>query len=51
MKNDDQKILEIWGKIPKGCFTLHGIIFPMSQFEAVLTAWFSGAPLPNPIKI
>jgi hypothetical protein len=48
MKNDNQIILEIRGKIPKGCFTLHGGIFPMSQFEEVLTAWFRGEALPTP---
>jgi len=48
MKNENQKILEIWEKIPQGCFTLHGVIFPMSQFEEVLTAWFSDKPLPAP---
>jgi hypothetical protein len=47
MKNENQNILELWKRLPKGCFTLQGVIFPKSQFEEVLTAWFSDKPLPT----
>jgi hypothetical protein len=48
MKNENQRILQVWEKIPKDCFTLHGVIFPKSQFQEVLEAWFNGEPLPTP---
>jgi hypothetical protein len=50
MNNDNQNTLELWEKIPHGCFTLHGSIFPKSQLEEVLQAWFGDKPLPNPQK-
>jgi hypothetical protein len=48
MRNENEKILEIWKKIPQDCFTLQGVIFPKSQFQEVLEAWFSDKPLPKP---
>jgi hypothetical protein len=46
MENENEDILEIWKNLPKDCFTLQGVIFPKSQFQEVLEAWFSDEPLP-----
>jgi hypothetical protein len=47
MKNENQKNFDPCGKIPKGCFTVGGILFPVSQYEEVLEAWFAEKPLPK----
>jgi len=31
MKNENQNILELWKRLPKGCFTLQGVIFPKAN--------------------
>lgn len=33
--------------IPVGTFAIGNTLFPASQFEEVLLAWFGGTPLPE----
>lgn len=41
------KINLLADEIPVGTFAIGDIRYPDSQFEAVLTAWLTGAPLPQ----
>jgi hypothetical protein len=39
---------EYFPAIPKGFCLVGGILFPMSQLEEAITAWFKGEQLPTP---